>query len=270
MEKLKIAVVQAGSESTDNESLRRLCENPTLLELCTPVARTESAALRDLEEGIADAMLLVPTAGPVQCPIDATQLIVTDKTNFLPLNAEPTAADIIRFRDILERDLDLSSPRIAIVSESTMKEPDLANQVTAEQGINTYGPYTVEQILSEDLACHFDGIVTTNGEKTCQRIISDLALEAPVRFYAGGTHVVTALYSPVTVNEDEESQGLADFSALTHPIYTAIDIVRNRAHYDQARQNPLPKLYHDKRDDRRKDNAPQANSKEKDDKEQAS
>ena len=51
---------------------------------------------------------------------------------------------------------------------------------------------------------------------------------------------------------------LPDVSALTKPIYTAIDIVRNRAFYDEARQNPLPKLFRDKREDRKKDDAPQA------------
>ena len=62
------------------------------------------------------------------------------------------------------------------------------------------------------------------------------------------------------MRKEETEEGLADVSKLTKPIYTAIDIVRNRAFYDEARQNPLPKLFRDKRDDRKKDDAPQANS----------
>ena len=67
--------------------------------------------------------------------------------------------------------------------------------------------------------------------------------------------VITASYN--TTQKEETEEGVADVSALTKPIYTAIDIVRNRAFYDEARQNPLPKLFRDKREDRKKDDAPQ-------------
>ena len=53
---------------------------------------------------------------------------------------------------------------------------------------------------------------------------------------------------------------MEEVSKLTHPIYTAIDIVRNRAFYDEARKDPLPKLFRDKRDDRRQNEAPQTNN----------
>jgi len=99
------------------------------------------------------------------------------------------------------------------------------------------------------------------------RVLKELSLEAPVRFYAGREAVVTAVYQPVPKEEPED--GLADVSYLMHPFYTAIDIIRNRAFYDEARQNPLPKLFHDRREDRRKDNTPQA-SDNKEDKEQVS
>ena len=49
-------------------------------------------------------------------------------------------------------------------------------------------------------------------------------------------------------------------SWLTHPIYTAIDVIRNRAFYDEARRNPLQKLFRDKRDDRKKDDTSQENT----------
>lgn len=263
MEKLKIAITQIGTDTTSADLVRQVCEDPILLELCTPIACD-----RETDATAADAQVIVPTSEPVKCPADATLIIATDKTNFMPLGKEPTAEDIIRLRDILERDFDRRSPRIAIVQDSPMQNPELTSQVTNEQGINTYGPYTVEKFLSEDAACHFDCIITTDGETTCGRIITELAQGAPVRFFAGREPVVTAVYQPIRANEGEE-EGLADVSALTHPFYLAIDIVRNRAFYDEVRQNPLPKLYHDKREDRRKDNAPQANDN-KEDKEQES
>ena len=89
-----------------------------------------------------------------------------------------------------------------------------------------------------------------------QRLITDLFEDAPVRFFAGLKSVITAVYQPIQKKEEED--GLADVSALTRPIYTAIDVVRNRAFYDEARQDVLPKLFRDKREDRKKDEAPQA------------
>ena len=45
---------------------------------------------------------------------------------------------------------------------------------------------------------------------------------------------------------------MADASSFRQAIYTAIDIYRNRKNFDEATANPLPKLYHEKRDDSEK------------------
>ena len=261
MKKLKIAVNLIGKDTAGDDLIRQICEDPAMMELCTPVAYGSADA------GTADAAVVIPTTEPVECPADAIEIIVTDKTNFMPLAKEPTAEDLVKFRDILERDLDLRSPRIAIVQEKAMQNPDLANQVTAEQGFNIYGPYSVEQILAEDVANHFDGIVVADSPERVRQIVAGISQEAPVRFFAGRESVVTAAWYPTYKNDVEE--GLADVSGLTHPFYTATDIVRNRSFYDEARQNPLPKLFRDKREDRRKEDAPGAGDN-KDDKEQAS
>ena len=251
MEKLKITILQAGTDSTSEDSIRQICEDPALLELCTPMFCTGKA------DRSSDATVYYPTAEPVRCPADATEIISTEELRFMPLAKEPTAEDIVKLRDILERDFGIRSPRIAIVQEKEMQNPDLASQVTAEQGINTYGPYSVEQVLADDKACHFDGIVTAD-EPLAQRIIKELLLKAPVRFFAGRESVVTAACQPARIEGAEE--GLADISALTHPIYTAIDVIHNRAFFDEALQNPLPKLYRDKREDRKKNDTQQADT----------
>ena len=50
---------------------------------------------------------------------------------------------------------------------------------------------------------------------------------------------------------DIAGQGLADETSMRQAIYTALDVYRNRLVWDEAHKNPLPKLYQDKRDDRR-------------------
>ena len=258
MEKLKIAITGIGTDTSGN-LFRSICEYPVMSELCTPIvydSAGQETALRNLDEGKVDALVL--TVEPTKKPAEAIEIIVTGKTNFMPVSKEPTAEDVVKFRDILERDFDLRSPRIAIVQESPMQTLDFASQVTAEQGINTYGPYTTEQILTEDAVCHFDGIIVKNGEHLMQRLITDPSQEAPVRYFAGMKSVITAVYRPVHI--DEAGDGVADVSELTHPIYTAIDIIRNRAFFDEARQNILPKLFHDKREERKQNGAPQAST----------
>ena len=135
-----------------------------------------------------------------------------------------------------------------------MQHPDLTSQVTVEQSINTYGPYTSEQILDKDRICHFDGIIIVGDAAMGEKIISALSQKVPVRFFAGTKAVITAPYHPVRRREAEE-EGVTDVSEMTHPIYTAIDVIRHRTFYDEARLNPLPKLFRDKREDRRKDDA---------------
>ena len=254
MKKLKIAITQVGTDNSSNDLVRQVCDDPAMLDLCTPIIMNKEAAFRELEGGKVDALVLASATEPVK---NAFEIIVTDKTNIAPLTQEPTAEDIILFRDILERDFGLQLPRIAIVQETSMQNPELASQITEEQGINTYGPYTVEQIMAEDSASHFDGIITAD-KTLARRIVAELAEEAPVRFFAGREPIVTAVYQLAEKNETEE--GVADVSWLTHPFFVAIDVLRNRDFYDEARQNPLPKLFRDKRDDRKRDEAPQANT----------
>lgn len=318
MEKLKIAITQGNYNGTSYELILRACEDPAMLELCTPIVygsakhalvfrkalelntnfvtiqqtneaqdgrlsiinaaegsaevemgtntadalqqeRTSlDAAMHDLEKGNVDALVLAPTVEPAKCPADATEIIVTEKVIFVPLAKEPTTENIIWLHDTLERDFDIRSPRIAIVQEDNMQNPDLASQITAEQGINTYGPYTKEQILAEDIVCHFDGIIVADGKTLAQQIITALSQDTPVHYFAGRKSVVTAVYYPTCMNE--AGKGTARIAELTQPIYTAIDIVRNRAFYDEARQDILPKLFRDKREDRKQGEVPQAST----------
>lgn len=262
MEKLKIAITKNGIDATNDDLFCSIFEDPVMSDLCIPVIYDrgrQEVALRDLDKGNVDALVYTSIAEPTEKPAGSIEIIVTEKTNFMPFAQEPTAEDVIRFRDILERDFDLRSPRIAIVQESkACKNPDLTSQVTEEQGINTYGPYTQEQLLAEDMVSHFDGIIVTDGEAVIQHIITSLSLEAPVRYYAGGKSVVTAVYQPIHIDNAEDRT--VNVSALTHPIFTAVDIVRNRTFYDEARQDILPKLFRDKREDRKQNETPQANT----------
>ncbi|MCD8202448.1 MAG: 4-hydroxythreonine-4-phosphate dehydrogenase, partial [Prevotella sp.] len=44
-------------------------------------------------------------------------------------------------------------------------------------------------------------------------------------------------------------KGEADEESFRHAIFFAIDVFRNRANYDEPLADPLPKLYHEKKEE---------------------
>ena len=77
-----------------------------------------------------------------------------------------------------------------------------------------------------------------------------LTTESGVRFTAGLSIVRTApAHGPIF---NQAGRNLTDAGSMRNAIYTAIDIVRNRQNFDEPLQNPLPKLYHEKRDESEK------------------
>ena len=74
-----------------------------------------------------------------------------------------------------------------------------------------------------------------------------LSMDSGVNFTAGLSYVRTSPDHGVAF--DIAGKGEADLSSFRSAIYAAVDIVRNRQSDDEARQNPLPKLYHERRED---------------------
>ena len=74
-----------------------------------------------------------------------------------------------------------------------------------------------------------------------------IALESGVNYTAGLPIVRTSPDHGTAY--DIAGQGRADANSLRQAVYTAIDVFRNRQNYDEPLQNPLPKLFHEKRED---------------------
>ena len=86
---------------------------------------------------------------------------------------------------------------------------------------------------------YFDGIITSDKQKATETF-GALAYEYGIRFFAGD-HIITSPFR-------------ADVISLNHAMYIATDVYRNRKSFDQERENPRPKLFHDKREDRNSNN----------------
>lgn len=77
-----------------------------------------------------------------------------------------------------------------------------------------------------------------------------IALESGVNFTAGLPIIRTSPDHGTAF--DIAGQGKADENSFRQAVYTALDIYRNRQQYDEPLKNPLPKLFHEKKDDSEK------------------
>ena len=154
------------------------------------------------------------------------------------------------------RDFRLSNPRVAVLSlnadrhgneEQTVIAP--AVKRLAEEGINAFGPYTSEEMFGTRDYEAFDMILAMYDDQG-KIPFRTLSPEDGVCLIANLPIVCTT--PMVTPQYEIAGQGVADESAFRQAIYCAIDVFRNRADYDEPLANPLPKLYHEKRDESEK------------------
>ena len=92
----------------------------------------------------------------------------------------------------------------------------------------------------------FDGVLAMYHDQGLAPF-KTLALENGVNFTAGLPIVRTSPDHGTAY--DIAGKGVADEQSFRQAIYAAIDIWRNRQNYDEPLANPLPKLYHEKRED---------------------
>ena len=157
----------------------------------------------------------------------------------------------------LKRDFGISNPRIAMLAlnphagdegllgkeEQEVLKP--AMQKAEEEGINVYGPYAADGFFGARTYESFDAVLAMYHDQGLAPF-KLLAMDDGVNFTAGLDIVRTSPDHGTAY--DIAGKGVANENAFRQAIYAAIDIYRNRQSWDEARQNPLQKLYVDKRD----------------------
>jgi 4-hydroxythreonine-4-phosphate dehydrogenase len=118
-----------------------------------------------------------------------------------------------------------------------------------QKGVQAFGPYPADEFFARAAYNKFDGVLAMyhdQGLIPYRSLITD-----------EGIMVTAGLPLVHTQPAQEEylrqaGKGVVEPDSLRQAIYTAIDIFRNRQNYDEPMGNPLPKLYHEKRDDSEK------------------
>ena len=224
-------------------------------------------AKEDLQKGLFDVLVTAPVKpNPNPGREDrALTMMVSDRvriglvTNHLPLKEVAGAITVEKivdkgtiFHNSLRRDFRVSNPRIAVLAinpqmgseEEQIVKP--AIEALEKNGIQAFGPYLSSDFFGDELYYDFDGVLAMYDD---QGIVSfkTLSSEYGVKLKAGiSAVVVTPDQDPAF---DMAGKGVADEQSMRHAIYMAIDMFRHRAEYDAPMGNPLPKLYHEKRED---------------------
>ena len=247
------------------------------VELGAPTPESAEAARKalqrakeDLKNGLYDVLVQAPVVSSNTPDLDDKSLLIMFAndirialaTNHLPLKDVATSITSDKLVEkcrllhtSLKRDFRINNPRIAVLAlnpqlgaeEENIISPAL--KTVEESGIQAYGPFIADDFFGNGLLQNFDGILAMYDNQG-NVPFKTLATEFGVKMKAGFPFVIT------TPNQDPcfdiAGKGIADPASLRHAIYAAIDIFRNRAHYDEPLANPLPKLYHEKREDSEK------------------
>ena len=174
------------------------------------------------------------------------------------VTAENLNDKLTAFHTALRRCFRVSSPRIAVLSlnpDSTnggKEEKEVIMPVIeqlADKGINVFGPYDAGAFFGQADYAAFDGVLAMYHDQGVAPLLA-LSPEYLVNCVVGLPVVVAS----ADMNPHYEIAGLgkANEASFRQAIFTAIDIFHNGKDYDEPYANPLPKLYHEKRDDSEK------------------
>ena len=158
----------------------------------------------------------------------------------------------------LKEDFNIDAPKIAVLSlnphagDNGLLGKEEIEVITPtirkmnDGGIFCYGPFAADGFMGCGKYDNFDAILAMYHDQGLAPFKA-LAMNSGINFTAGLPIIRTSPAHGVAA--DIAGQGIADENSFRQAIYVAIDILRNRKFYAEARRNPLRKLYFEKRDD---------------------
>ncbi len=209
--------------------------------------------------GEGNKALMILMNGNLRVALVTTHLPIKDVAKAITKEAIVEKTTILN--KTLKRDLRISSPRIAVLALNPhagdngligKEEEEVIIPAINElenNGIQAFGPYPADGFFGSGLYTKFDGVMAMYHDQGLAPFKA-LAVENGVNYTAGLPIIRTSPDHGTAY--DIAGKGIADEASFRQAIYAAIDIFRNRANYDEPLANPLPKLYHEKRDESEK------------------
>ena len=254
-EEIKVELGQSSPESVRAAQV-------SLEQAMADVSERKVDALVAVPAAVNDVLLKKPEALVIRTVDDLRVSLLTNGLALRNVADAITKTRIVEkatiFHQALRRDFRISCPRIAVLALNPhagddgllgTEEKDIilpAIEQLAESGIQAFGPYAADGFFGSGNFNYFDGVLAMYHDQGLAPF-KTIALDDGVNYTAGLPIVRTSPDHGTAY--DIAGQGKADENSLRQAIYTAIDIWRNRQVYDEPLQNPLPKLFHEKRED---------------------
>ena len=164
------------------------------------------------------------------------------------ITEERILAKLTMLNSSLKRDFGMEKPRIAVLAlnphagdagllgkeEQEIIAPSIAK--ANEQGIWTFGPYAADGFFGTGHFTQFDAVLAMYHD---QGLIPFKTLDMSGVNYTAGLSIVRTSPDHGT-GYDIAGKNCADPSSMRNAVYMAIDVLRQRAEYDELRANPLP------------------------------
>ena len=177
--------------------------------------------------------------------------VVTDNNDVAGITTDSIEAKARVLHSTLRRDLRQDNPRVAILSFNPEIMPDeksIELQVIApavsklvNTGIPVFGPYAYADFFETGKHLDFDAVLTMTREQAQAPFLS--MYEGNAIALAAG--IAPLVISPVKLDGDQN----ATVDSFREALYTVIDVYRSRFFFDLPYANPLPKMYHERRED---------------------
>ena len=116
------------------------------------------------------------------------------------------------------------------------------------EGIHVFGPFAADGFFGSREYVHYDAIFAMYHDQGLAPFKA-LAMDDGVNVTLGLPYLRTSPDHGTAY--DIVGKGIASEQSLRQAIFMAVDLYRNRKSDSEARENPLPKLYHDHREDQR-------------------
>ena len=271
----QFSIIDKAEDARDGRlNLLTTFDEEVKVELGLPSDESDAAARKavarakeDLQKGLYDVLVQAPmrSAATHGKEDKSLTMMVSDMvriglvTTHLPLKEVPAAVTVEKivdkaaiFHASLRRDFRISNPRIALLALNpqlgTEEEQVIlpAIEQIEKQGIQAFGPYVADDFFGQQMYYDFDGVLAMYDDQGLVPF-KTLAIDYGVKLKAGISAICTTPdHGPAF---DIAGKGVADPQSLRHAVYTAVDMYRHRISYDEPLAHPLPKLYHEKRED---------------------
>lgn len=223
-------------------------------------------AMRDYSNGLFDAMVVAPGSKEEidsSVPVYAFDKICVasvlggvQPSEDISFAKEDVMSKATMMYNALRANFRYDNPRIALLAynekitaeEDSLEMTSIAPAVSdlVKSGVQAFGPYTKDEFLGKNDWMHFDGVLAMYESQALQPII-DLYGDDAVVLYSGMDLVITSVMQGAM--HDIAGKGMADEGMFRKAMYVAVDAFRNAYCHKLPYANPLPKLYHERKED---------------------